>query len=450
MAKRIKRKEVVEKMETITLSEIDDKLKNLLGRRYIAGNAEEVSRFFRSGVSSTNLAVAYAKTHHEVQEIVKASNEAGTAVFTNYEKYLPEEVSGETGVIVDFRDMKEIERLDAKNLMAHIQCGLTFDEFQKELKKNDLKIQTPAAVTNDSVVRSFVNRAVIKSSAKYPEEQVTNMYVTLADGRLHKSGSHALNEITSDTNDGAAFISKWYSGARDIYGIVSRASIKIYPIWEKRNVIAFDFDNLEGLMRAMQDVPWKELAIEHLGMDDAYLKSLTGKSGAKYTYIVGLDGIPEYVDWQEKMVRRFAKELGGKENKSLSEIFLDIIDNAWAAQGAYHTGFVTLCNRVKEFDEVIGDDASKGGVDMGRLYVAMDRGRAVTCIYEFFKDDSKIGKLVDDLNIKLLNRGAVFDTPEGNFSKAVFDKITGYSARLKRIKELVDPKAILNPGILKF
>ncbi len=429
---------------------IDDKLKSLLGERYISGNSEEVSKFFREKVSSTGLAVAYAKTHNEVQEIVKNANETGTSIFTSYVKYLPQEVSDSTGVIIDFNEMKEIERLDKKNLAAHVQCGMTFDELQKELKKNDLKIQAPIAVTNDSAVKGFVNRITTKSAAKYPDIKVSNVYAILADGRLHKSGSHALNEMTADTEDGAAFLSKWYIGASDIYGIVSRGTIMIYPIWEKRNVIVYDFDNIEGLAQAMRDIPRREIGIEYIGMDEAYLKSLTGKSGAKFTLVVGFDGIPKYVDWQERMVREFAAELGGKENKSLSEVFLDIIDDAWYAQGVYQTEFSTLFSRAKEFDEIVSEDAIKAGIDMGRLFIALDRGRAVTCIYEFFNDNLKVSKMLADLNVKLLEKGAVFDTPEGEFSKKVFDKITGYSANLRKIKDLVDPKGILNPGILQF
>ncbi len=429
---------------------IDDKLKGLLGERYIAGNADEVSKFFRDSVSSPALAVAYPKTHDEVHEVVKASNDAGSAVFTNYGEYLPQEIAGNSGVIIDYKEMSEIERLDAKNLMAHIQCGMTFDNFQNELKKENLKVQTPVGVRNDSVVKNFINRCTIKSASKYPGEQITNVYVTLADGRLHKSGSHAINEMTCDTNDGAAFLSKWYSGSRDIYGVISRGSVLVYPIWEKRDVIAYDFDNIDGLLQAMRDVPRAEIGIEYVGMDDVYLKSLTGESGAKFTLVVGFDGFTKYVDWQEKTARELIEKIGGKENNKLSEVFLGIIDNAWAAQGAYCSEFAILFNKVKQFDEVISGEAGKNGIDVGRLYVSMDRGRSVACLYEYLKDDAGTEKFADDLDFKLLDMGAVFDVPEGDLSKAVFDKITGYSALLKRVKDMVDPKGILNPGIIKI
>ena len=68
---------------------IDDKLKGTLGDRYIAGDPKEVSKFFKKELSATKLAVAYPKTHDEVNGIVAAANETGTSVFTNYSKHLP-------------------------------------------------------------------------------------------------------------------------------------------------------------------------------------------------------------------------------------------------------------------------------------------------------------------------------------------------------------------------
>ncbi len=431
----------------------NEELKGLLGERYITGNAGEVSRHFRNSISSTSLAIAVPKSHDEVREIVRTANESGTPVFTNYNKYLPGEINDRTGIILDLTEMKEIERLDPKNLMAHIQCGITFADLQKELKKKNLKVQTPAAMKNDSVVRNFVNRTAVKAQARYSDVQVSNMYVALPDGRLHKSGSHSINEMTADYVDGAHFLSRWYIGSTDMFGVISRGSIYIYPVWEKRNVIAYDFNDIKGFLLAMRNLPRTEIGIEYLGMDNVYLKSLTGKTGAKFTLVIGFDGKANYVEWQEKMIRDLSGEYGAAENRDLSNVFLEIIDDPWSAQGAYQTEFTTLFSRVEEFDGMITSRDNKNNIksgDIGRLYVALDRGRGVTCFYSFFNAEDETGKFIDVLNLDLLDKGVVFNTPEGDLSKAVFDKIRGYSGLIKRIKGMVDSKGILNPGIIKY
>jgi FAD/FMN-containing dehydrogenase len=337
--------------------------------------------------------------------------------------------------------------------MAHVQCGVSFDELQKELKNYGLKIQTPVGVTHDSAVKGFVNRAVIKSSAKYPEAQVTNMYVTLPDGSLYKTGSHALDEMACDSPDGAAYLSYWYLGARDIYGVVSRASIVLYPVWEKRDVLSFDFNEPGSMFKAMRDIPRREIGTEYLGMNSIYMEKLTGIKGGKWTQLTGFDGYAVHVDWQEKTVRKYAEELGGRENRNAGEIFLKKIDDVWPVMGPYHTSFLTLFNRTLEFDEIIRRAAERNKIkddDIGKLFVSMDRGRSVSCLYEFYNDSDRMDEFVDELNLELLKYGAYFDTPQGDLSKSVFDSIEGYSAHLRRIKDMIDPKGILNPGILKF
>ncbi len=435
------------------MAQIDKKLNEILGKRYITGKSPELKKHFRDDTNLSGLSIALPKTHEEVQDIVKTAHETGTSLFTNYEKYFPEDISKAKGVVIDYKEMTEVERTDKKNLMTHIQPGVSFNGLQKKLKKDGLKMAALAGVTSDSVVLNSVNRATIKSAAKYPEPQVTNMYAILGDGRLHKTGSHALDETASDTPDGAAYLSSWYMGARDTYGIITRGSIVLYPMWEKRNVIAFDFEDINGLLEAMRDVPRREIGIEYLGMDDIYLNKLTGLEGSQWTLAVGFDGFEEHVTWQEKIVREQVQLIGGKENKKISEALLEIIDDIWLVQGAYNTEFITQFNRAADFDKAIGNetaDRSFGKEDAGRLLVSLDRGRALTCIYEFYRDDADTGRFVDDLNIKLLAKGAYFDTPQGDLSEAVFKSIEGYSNQLKRIKDLLDPNGILNPGILKY
>ena len=435
---------------------IDESLKQVLGDRYITGNLEEVSKYFKEKVSSSELGVAFPKSHEEVQAIVKSASETGTPLFSNCDRYLPQDISSGSGVIVDLKDMKKIERLDVRNLLAHVQVGVTYAELQSEIKGKGLRMMTPAASISESVAQNLVNRGVLKSAAKYPEVQVTNMYVILADGRLHKSGSHDLSEELSDAWDGAALISTWYMGSCNTFGIITRATIALYPTWEKRNALVFDFDNLDGALRAMRDIPRREIGIEYIVMDKPYLKTVAdvnGASIAKWSLIVGFDGFEKHVNWQEKMVRGYVEELGGKLNNSLSEVFAAKIDEPWLIKTPYHTGFCTLFSRVADFDESLSEGAGKGGCaseEIGRMFVAIDRGRTAYCVYGFTKDGPDTGKLVDGINNMLLEKGAYFDMPIGDLSGAAIGKIEGYGKQLKRVKGMMDPKGILNPGVVKI
>ncbi len=55
--------------------------------------------------------------------------------------------------------------------------------------------------------------------------------------------------------------------------------------------------------------------------------------------------------------------------------------------------------------------------------------------------------MVEKLNIKLLDEGAFFDNPEGKLAEELYARTGNYLNMMKRIKKLVDPKNLLNPGV---
>ncbi len=433
-------------------------LRKIVGSEEIRSDLKMLSGYFREPLAESQLRVVFPENVEKVQELVRLADEMNVPIYTLNDTYLPQDVAAQDGILLDFKKMDRIERVDKRNLMAHVQRGVTFAQLQEELAKEGLKVPTPAAATSPFVVANLVNRVVIKAAARYPEVSVTNMYVVLADGRLHKSGSHALSEEMSDTkSEGGSDISRWYQASGDIFGIITRASILIYPEREKRSALVFGFDDLKGACQALRDIPRREIGTEYLAMDAKYLGSLVEvKKGTKlppWTVLVGFEGREEHVDYQEKMVRGFAEELGGKANDSLREILTGKIDEAWPLKAQNHTAFYTLFNRVADFDKSIADTLRKRkypSAETGRLIVSADRGRAAYSLYALFKDGSDTGQLIDELNGMLLDKGAFFDRPLGKFAQTVFSRIDGYTEHLKRIKDLMDPKGILNPGLLNI
>ncbi len=439
-------------------NDLNERLKKIVGSEGIRGDLKILSGYFRESLAESQLRVAFPESVKEVQEIVRLADEMKASIYTLNDTYLPQDVAARDGILLDFKKMNKIERVDKRNLMAHVQRGVTFAQLQKELTKEGLKVTTPAAATSPFVVTNLVNRVVIKAAARYPEVPVTNMYVVLADGRLHKSGSHALSEEMSDTkSEGGADISKWYQASGDIFGIITRASIHIYPERERRSALVFGFDDLKGACQALRDIPRREIGTEYLAMDAKYLGALAEiKKGIKlppWTVLVGFEGREEHIIYQEKMVREFAEELGGKANDSLREILTGKIDEAWPLKTQNHTAFYTLFNRVADFDESIADALKKRGypsTEFGRLIVSVDRGRAAYSLYALFKNGNDPSQLVDELNEMLLDKGAFYDRPLGKFAQSVFSRIDGYPEHLKRIKGIMDPKGILNPGMLNL
>jgi hypothetical protein len=76
--------------------------------------------------------------------------------------------------------------------------------------------------------------------------------------------------------------------------------------------------------------------------------------------------------------------------------------------------------------------------------------------FNFFYDPAdafeavKVSELYTAAAKALLNEGAIFSRPYGTVAPMVYEKATGYTETLKRVKKIFDPNLIMNPGNLCF
>ncbi|MDD5224511.1 MAG: FAD-dependent oxidoreductase, partial [bacterium] len=195
-------------------------LQKIIGKDRVISRKDQVGSLFTRPVEASGLAVVQPDKAEEVQKLLPWARENRISVYTKYSPYFPESVANAEGVAIDFQKMNQIERVDSLNLMAHVQRGVTFAQLQQVLEPLGLRVGVPVAGGSDSVMESLVNREVLKGAAKFPEVQVTNMKVVLADGRIHLTGSHALDEEMADwKEDGGPSFSRWYLASQDFYGV---------------------------------------------------------------------------------------------------------------------------------------------------------------------------------------------------------------------------------------
>lgn len=427
-------------------AEIAKELTRIVGPENVTCDGEKLSAYFRGPVPAVPLVAVAPKDANEVSRLIGLASKETVHLFTlkdaRFRGGLPE--SG--GILLDFRRMKAIEKVDKRNLTAHIQRGVTWDQLGAELDRLGLKTLLPAAATSPYVLDNMLSRVIMRSAARYPEVQVSNLKVVLADGRVHLTGSHSLAEDGCDSkDDGGPNLSRWYIGAEDSYGIPVRGSVWVYPVPEADAYLLFGYDVLAPALTAIRNVPRKEVCDQALVMNRRYLSMLAPELPTglpPWLLVLSCEGHPRHVDFCAEVCRQDALALGGRELPDLGRSLAGVFRSVWRRPEVSH-GFYAFISRVSEFDRLV---ASRAGQDLAELFVSHGYGRAAWCEFDYldpYPDD--LEGTFEDVSDLLLEKGAYFDRPSGRIAERFYAGNVAYLEQIRRVKNMMDPKRILNP-----
>lgn len=122
---------------------LEGRLARIVGDAFVVSGSEQLATYFAESADTGQLLAVQSGSTQEVQEVVRLANEIGLPVYTLNDRHLDPAEVGREGIVLDFCRMTAIEKLDKRNLLVHVQRGLTFEALNKELEKLDLKLAPP-------------------------------------------------------------------------------------------------------------------------------------------------------------------------------------------------------------------------------------------------------------------------------------------------------------------
>ncbi len=429
-----------------------EKLESIVGVGNVAAGPAAGEKFLRTGSVTPEWIRVCPDATEQVQAVVNLARETGVPVLTCPNRYALAEDLLRKGMLIDFSRLNRIERIDTRNLVAHLERGVTWEQLRERLKPLGVKTYAPVAANSQSVVETIVARAVGKGIAKFPDYPLMNMKVVLADGDVLKTGTHGFNEEAADgRNEGGPNLSQWHVGADDIFGVVTRASIMLWPVCEARSCLVYGFEEIEEVLKVLKDVPRTELGVEYFALNRTSLGRLLGETGdglPAWTLVVGFEGRRRLVSHNEDRVRTLLEGYHGWREDALVPAMVEQLDACWMEGSDNHTAFFARFSAMRELDACVQGGAEAAGVEaanVGKILVSVDRGRAVYAVYDWLCEED-CTEALERINLSLSDQGAFFDRPQGSLGRKIYGRIPNHLAVLKHIKGFLDPQNILNPG----
>ena len=438
----------------------------------------------------------------DVKNIVALARETGTPlvpVSSGEPHFRGDTVPAIGGaVIVDLSGMKKIIYVDRKNRVAMFEAGVTFGELIPEIAKEGLRMNMPLLPRiSKSIAGSLLEREpVIMPKYQWDiADPLACLEIIFGTGDMFRTGS-AAGSGTIEEQWAAGGAQKeaagpsslsWYrviQGSQGTMGIVTWVSARceLLPALEEPYFIAAD--DINGLLEMVHWLIRLRLVNECFILNDTNLAMIMAENGKDdyqrlkgnlphwilFYNIAAYDYLPEErMAGQVKDVTELAGRIGVEPVKTIVGIaaadFLSIIQQPCAEpcwklrrKGACQEIFpLTVFDDLHRMIATVDDAANTSGYPVSEIGIYLQpivQGVNWHCEFDLFYDDgnpeesAKVRALSDKVVNNLISQGAFFSRPYGNNARMIMNRDAASLEIFRKVKAVVDPDNIMNPGKL--
>ena len=440
----------------------------------------------------------------EVENIVKLANEFNTPlvpVSSGGPHFRGDTVpSVAEAAVVDLSGMRKIVRVDRQNRVAMCEAGVTFGEMIAAVNREGLRLNIPLLPRKTkSVVASLLEREPVLMPKYHWDisDPMACMEVVFGTGDLFRTGEASgpgtleeqwANGGAQKEAAGPSAIS-WHrviQGAQGTMGIVTWASMRC-EIMPKREepfwVTSFDLDTLIEMAQSLIKL---RLVNECLLLNSVNLAAIAARTSREecHTFkeslapwilffnIAAYDYLPDLrMEGQIADMRELAERVGVEPQRALGSLsarnFLVLLkspsaDPYWKIRykdNCQDIFFVTTCNHLTKLIEVMNCAAADAGYplpEMGIYIQPIVQGVNYHCEFTLpFNshnptESEKVRRLTITATRSLLDHGAHFSRPYATTTSMIMNRDAGTVSALRKVKAILDPNGIMNPGKLCF
>ncbi len=479
----------------------------IVGSKNVLDNEETLGEY-SSDVSFVRAVrpayVVRPKTAGDVEKIVKLANKTKTPlvpVSSGPPHFRGDSVPGTGGaVIVDLSGLKKIIRVDRKNRVAMCEPGVTFAELIPAVAREGLRLNLPLRPRRSkSVVGSMLEREPVIMPKYHWDiaDPLACVEVIFGTGDLFRTGAAAgpgtIEEQWAAGGSqkeaaGPAQVS-WHrviQGAQGTMGIVTWASLRCELLPSVEEPFLVGSSRLDKLFELVHWLVRLRLVNECFVLNNSSLAAITARKWPDdyrnikdtlppwvlFFNIAGYEYLPEKrVNYQIKHMMEIAQKKGIESAGAIGRVsaneLLKIANQPsgepyWKLRykGACHDIlFLTTNNKLSGLIGAMYDMADEAGYpasDVGVYLQPIVQGTNCHGEFNLFYDpenpreSDRVRELAATATKKLMAGGAFFSRPYGESAGVILNRDAATVAALKKVKSILDPNNVMNPGKLCF
>jgi hypothetical protein len=403
-------------------------------------------------------------------------------------------------VIVDLSGMKKIIRVDRYNRVVMFEPGVTFGELIPAVAKEGLRLNIPLMPRKSkSVIGSMLEREPVVMPKYHWDiaDPLCDVDIIYGTGYLFRTGAAAGPgtleeqwEVGGAQKEAAGPSSaSWYriiQASQGTMGIVTWASARCEIIPRVEEPFLIGSSDLDRIMETVHWLQRLRLVNECFVLNNTDMATIMARGNpADYNRIksslppwilfynvAGYDYLPEErVKGQVLDIKELCQRVGVEPTQSLGGVsafgLLKAVqsppgDFYWKTPAGwlcYEIFFISDFQKVGELIETmyrVVDEVGYATPDMGVYIQPIVQGVNYHVEFDLFYnptnpvDMEKVKQLSINAVRKLMDKGAFFSRPYGESTDMIMNRDAATLNTLRKVKSIVDPAGIMNPGKLCF
>ncbi|WCN13486.1 FAD-binding protein [Marinomonas mediterranea] len=401
-------------------------------------------------------------------------------------------------VVLDMSKMSRVIHADSDDAIAVIEPGVTFPEFDVQLKKHKLRSIKPFLPrASKSVLACYLERepTTLPNEHWDSTDPLASLSLTMGNGESFRSGGAALyDDLDEALKNGARQMmasgpigtdyTRVMLGSQGTLGITSWASIYCERIPDIEQGFLYGAEDASTLVSIVRHLALHQLGAQYFILNRIQLAAALAKNSIHFAELVqtfSKDDMPtwclyvniasrevmpeESMQWQladllsmvdtlpvtciSQQSPNYLSELETRLHSPSKEFYKDVPYGT-------HTDVFCITQMSNAADLVNVAHSLLAGISniqVGVYLQPMIQGTNCHVEISLFHTNEQSEKLADvemKLVTALADNGGFFSRPYGKWSEDAFSRNETIVPHLRRVKEIFDPAGILSPGKLCY